>query len=116
MVASPDAGLMAMPAGSGMSTPWSRPRPSRCQHQPGAPRITVAGHIQPTVARHGYQSQGGGCTSILEVDKIIFGVGLVRWCASEYRGRLQALCDNAAGPRIAPKPQQDGRVRQTAGA
>ena len=35
---------------------------------------------------------------------------------TKYRGRLRALCDNAAGSRIAPKPQQDGRVRQTARA
>jgi predicted nuclease with TOPRIM domain len=35
---------------------------------------------------------------------------------TKYRGRLQALCDNAAAPKMPPKPQGDGRVRQTAGA
>ena len=32
-----------------------------------------------------------------------------------YRGRLQGLCGSAAAPKMGPK-QQDGRVRQTAGA
>jgi hypothetical protein len=36
---------------------------------------------------------------------------------AKYRGRMQELCDNAAAPRIAPKPQQDvGDNRRTAGA
>jgi predicted nuclease with TOPRIM domain len=36
---------------------------------------------------------------------------------TKYRGRMQELCDTAAAPRIAPKPQQDvGDNRRTAGA
>ncbi len=36
---------------------------------------------------------------------------------AKYRGRMQELCDNAAAPSIAPKPQQDvGGNRRTAGA
>ena len=36
---------------------------------------------------------------------------------AKYRGRMQELCDTAAAPRIAPKPQQDvGDNRRTAGA
>jgi len=36
---------------------------------------------------------------------------------TKYRVRLQALCDNAAAPKIAPKPQRDASgIRQTAGA
>ena len=34
---------------------------------------------------------------------------------TRYRGRLQALCDNATARKMPPKPL-DGRVRQTAGA
>jgi hypothetical protein len=35
----------------------------------------------------------------------------------KYRGRLEALCNNAAAPKIVPKPQQDtSGIRQTAGA
>lgn len=34
---------------------------------------------------------------------------------AKYRGRLQALCDNATARKMPPKPQE-GRVRQTAGA
>jgi uncharacterized membrane-anchored protein YhcB (DUF1043 family) len=36
---------------------------------------------------------------------------------TKYRARLQALCDNAAAPKIAPKPQRDASGNcQTAGA
>jgi hypothetical protein len=35
---------------------------------------------------------------------------------TRYRGRLQELCDNAAAPKMPPKPPQDDRVRQTASA
>jgi hypothetical protein len=36
---------------------------------------------------------------------------------TKYRARLQALCDNAAAPRITPKPQRDASGNcQTAGA
>jgi hypothetical protein len=36
---------------------------------------------------------------------------------AKYRARLQALCDNAAAPKIAPKPQRDASGNcQTAGA
>jgi hypothetical protein len=36
---------------------------------------------------------------------------------TKYRVRLQALCDNATAPKIAPKPQRDASgIRQTAGA
>jgi len=35
---------------------------------------------------------------------------------AKYRGRLQALCDNARARKMPPKPQQDGRIGQTAGA
>ena len=36
---------------------------------------------------------------------------------TKYRVRLQALCDNATAPKIAPKPQRDASgIRQTVGA
>ena len=35
---------------------------------------------------------------------------------AKYRERLQRLCDSAASPKVAPKPQQGGCTRQTAGA
>jgi len=51
-----------------------------------------------------------------ELSKASKAITAASGLTAKYRGRLQALCDNAAGPRIAPMPQQDGRVRQTAGA
>ena len=36
---------------------------------------------------------------------------------TKYKARLQEFCDNAAAPKIAPKPQQDASgIRRTAGA
>ena len=51
-----------------------------------------------------------------ELSKASKAIDAASGLTTKHRGRLQALCDNAAGPGIAPKPQQDGRVRQTAGA
>ncbi len=52
-----------------------------------------------------------------ELKKAAKAVGSAAGLVSKYRGRLQALCDNAAAPRIAPKPQQDvGDNRRTGGA
>jgi hypothetical protein len=51
-----------------------------------------------------------------ELGKASRAIDAASGLTAKYRGRLQALCDNAAARRIAPKPQQDGRVRQTAGA
>jgi len=51
-----------------------------------------------------------------ELSKASKAIDAASSLTAKYRGRLQALCDNATARRIAPKPQQDGRVRQTAGA
>ena len=51
-----------------------------------------------------------------ELSKASKAIDAASGLTAKYRGRLQALCDNGAARRIAPKPQQDGRVRQTAGA
>jgi len=51
-----------------------------------------------------------------ELSKASRAIDAASGLTAKYRGRLQALCNNAAAPRIAPKPQRDGRVRQTAGA
>jgi predicted nuclease with TOPRIM domain len=51
-----------------------------------------------------------------ELSKASKAIDAASGLTTNYRGRLQALCENAAARRIAPKPQQDGRVRQTAGA
>jgi hypothetical protein len=51
-----------------------------------------------------------------ELSKASKAIDAASGLTTKYRGRLQALCDNTAGQRIAPKPQQDGRVRQRAGA
>jgi hypothetical protein len=51
-----------------------------------------------------------------ELSKASKAIAAASGLTTKYRGRLQALCDNATARRIAPKPQQDGRVRQTAGA
>jgi hypothetical protein len=51
-----------------------------------------------------------------DLKKAAKALGSASGLVSKYRGRLQELCDNAAAPKIAPKPQQDGGVRQTAGA
>jgi hypothetical protein len=51
-----------------------------------------------------------------ELKKAAKAIGSASGLVTKYRGRLQEFCDNAAAPTIAPKPQQDDRVRQTAGA
>jgi hypothetical protein len=51
-----------------------------------------------------------------ELSKASRAIAASSGLTAKYRVRLQALCDNAAARMIAPKPQQDGRVRQTAGA
>jgi hypothetical protein len=35
---------------------------------------------------------------------------------TKYRARLQALCDNAASEKIAPKSERNGGIPQTRGA
>jgi hypothetical protein len=51
-----------------------------------------------------------------ELGKASKAIDAASGLTAKYRGRLQALCDNATAPKMPPKPQQDGRVRQTAGA
>jgi hypothetical protein len=51
-----------------------------------------------------------------ELSKASKAIDAASGLTAKCRGRLQALCDNATARRIALKPQQDGRVRQTAGA
>src|SRR5580698_4945795 len=51
-----------------------------------------------------------------ELSKASKAIDAASGLTTKYRGRLQALCDNAAARRMMPKTQQDGRVRQTAGA
>ena len=52
-----------------------------------------------------------------ELKKAAKAIGSASGLVSKYRGRLQELCDNAAAPKIAPKPQRDASgIRQTAGA
>src|SRR5208282_4581776 len=51
-----------------------------------------------------------------ELGKASKAIDAASGLTAKYRGRLRALCGNAAGPKIAPKPRQDGRVRRTAGA
>ena len=51
-----------------------------------------------------------------ELKKAAKAIDAASGLTTKYRGRLQELCDSAAAPKIVPKPQQDDRVRQTAGA
>jgi hypothetical protein len=51
-----------------------------------------------------------------ELSKASKAIDAASSLTGKYRGRLQALCDNATARKMPPKPQQDGRVRQTAGA
>jgi hypothetical protein len=51
-----------------------------------------------------------------ELKKATKALGSAAGLVSKYRGRLQELCDNAASPRIAPKPERDGGSRVTVGA
>jgi hypothetical protein len=51
-----------------------------------------------------------------ELSKASRAIDAASGLTTKYRGRLQALCDNAAAPKMPPKPQQDGSVRRTAGA
>jgi hypothetical protein len=50
-----------------------------------------------------------------ELGKASKAIDAASGLTAKYRGRLQALCDNATARKMPPKPQ-DGRVRQTAGA
>ena len=50
-----------------------------------------------------------------ELSKASKAIDTASGLTTKYRGRLQALCDNAAARTMSPKPQQDGRVSQTAG-
>jgi hypothetical protein len=50
-----------------------------------------------------------------ELGKASKAIDAASGLTAKYRGRLQALCENATGRKMPPKPQ-DGRVRQTAGA
>ncbi len=51
-----------------------------------------------------------------ELSKASRAIDAASELTAKHRGRLQALCDNATARRMPPKPQQDGRVRETAGA
>jgi predicted nucleic acid-binding Zn-ribbon protein len=51
-----------------------------------------------------------------ELKKAAKAIDNVSDLTAKYRGRLQTLCDNAASPRIAPKPERDGGSRETVGA
>jgi phage host-nuclease inhibitor protein Gam len=51
-----------------------------------------------------------------ELKKAAKALGSAAGLVTKYRSRLQELCDNAAAPKMMPKPQQDGRVCQTTGA
>ncbi len=51
-----------------------------------------------------------------ELSKASRAIDAASGLTAKYRGRLRALCDNATARKMPPKPQQDGRVRQTAGA
>jgi hypothetical protein len=51
-----------------------------------------------------------------ELKKATKALGSAVGLVSKYRGRLQELCDTAASAKIAPKPERDGGIRQTAGA
>jgi hypothetical protein len=51
-----------------------------------------------------------------ELKKAAKAINVVSDLSAKYRGRLQALCDTAASAKIAPKPERDGGIRQTAGA
>jgi hypothetical protein len=52
-----------------------------------------------------------------ELRKAAKSIDAVSALTPKYRVRLQALCDDATAPRIAPKPQRDASgIRQTAGA
>ena len=50
-----------------------------------------------------------------ELSKASRAIEAASGLTAKYRGRLQALCDNAAGPKMLPKPHGDGRVRPTTG-
>jgi hypothetical protein len=51
-----------------------------------------------------------------ELKKAAKAIDTVSDLTAKYRGRLQALCDTAASMKVAPKTEQDGSVRQKAGA
>jgi len=51
-----------------------------------------------------------------ELKKAAKAIDTVSDLTAKYRGRLQTLSDNAASPRIAPKPERDGGSRETVGA
>jgi hypothetical protein len=52
-----------------------------------------------------------------ELKKAAKAIGSASGLVSQYRGRLQELCDIAVAPKIAPKPQRDDSgIRQTAGS
>jgi len=52
-----------------------------------------------------------------ELKKAARAIDAVSGLTTKYKARLQALCDNAAARKIAPKPQPDASgIRQTVGA
>ena len=51
-----------------------------------------------------------------ELSKASRAIDAASCLTAKYRGRLQLVCDNATARKMPPKPHQDGRVRQTAGA
>ena len=51
-----------------------------------------------------------------ELRKASKAIEVASGLTTKYRGRLEALCNNATAPKMVPKPQQDDRSRQTAGA
>ena len=51
-----------------------------------------------------------------ELGKAAKAIQSVSALVVRYRERLRDLCDTAASAKIAPKPERDGGIRQTAGA
>jgi len=51
-----------------------------------------------------------------ELKKAARAIDAASGLTAKYRARLQALCDSASSRKIAPKLQQGGCARQTAGA
>ena len=51
-----------------------------------------------------------------ELKKAAKAIDAVSDLTAKYRSRLQALCDTAASPKVAPKAERNGGVPQTLGA
>jgi hypothetical protein len=51
-----------------------------------------------------------------ELKKAAKAIDAVSDLTAKYRSRLQALCDTAASPKVAPKAERNGGIPQTLGA